>query len=408
MNFLKKYKLIVILDQAIFSGTSFIITILLARILSIESFGTYSGYILAIYLVLSCIGAFVIQPFQVLLARTKNKHQYTSFAFWLQVLIVGLLTLIGLLISSLFANHFPLAVLGFAAGFLLHDFGRRLLLALNRLAQTLLLDIIISTCLLASLFMFFKFGEGHLVNLYWYLAIAYLPSFILPIFLLKPFSIKKADALVYFSEHVAQGKWLFLTAISQWWSGNLFVVASGVYLGAASLGVLRLAQSLMGILNVLLQTFENYILPQTAQKLNKELTEGLSFLSSVSRKVGLLFLPILVISYLFAQQILVLAGGEEYSSFGFVLQGMALLYMLVFLSQPIRLLIRALLLNQQFFYGYLHSLGFAIVFGHVLLSNFGLNGALAGLAISQLILMAYWTIVLQKRKINLWKLYISY
>jgi len=408
MTILKNHKFIVISDQGIFSGTSFIITILLARLLSIESFGAYSGYILATYLVLSSIGAFVIQPFQVLLAKTKNKHQYASFAFWLQVLIVGLIALTVFIISTLFSNDFPLAVIAFAAGFLLHDFGRRLFLALNRPVQALLLDMIISICLLASLFVFYKFGEGQLVNLYFYFAIAYIPALLLPLLLIKPFSIKKANAFAYFSDHITQGKWLFLTAISQWWSGNLFVVASGIYLGAAALGALRLAQSLMGILNVLLQTFENYILPQTAQKMNIELSEGLSFLSSISRKAGLLFLPVLAISYLFARQILVLAGGEAYASFGYVLQGMALLYMLVFLSQPIRLLIRALLLNQHFFYGYLLSLGFALLFGHALLSNYGLVGALVGLAISQVLLMVYWTIVLQKRKIYLWKSFISY
>jgi O-antigen/teichoic acid export membrane protein len=159
---------------------------------------------------------------------------------------------------------------------------------------------------------------------------------------------------------------------------------------------------------VLLQTFENYLLPLTAHKINLELATGLSFLSSMSRKAGLLFMPILAISYLFAKQILVWAGGEAYAPFGFVLQGMAFLYMLVFLSQPIRLLIRALLLNKHFFYGYLLSLGFALSFGHVLLSNFGLVGALLGLAISQVLLMVYWTLVLQKRKIHLWKSFISY
>jgi len=408
MGLLKNHRVNVLLDQAIFSGTSFLITILLARMLSMESFGIYSGYILALYLVVSGIGAFVIQPFQVLLGSTENKQQYTTFAFWFQIAIVALVATGGLIFSILSPYQFPLPVLSFAAGFLIHDFGRRLLLALNRSLQALLFDITASLFLLAALFLFFKFGEGALAHLYWFFTIAYAPSLLLLLLLARPFSLRRANAAEFFSKHIQHGKWLFLTALSQWWSGNLFVVASGVYLGAAALGALRLAQSLMGILNVLLQTFENYVLPQTAQKINVQLTEGLSYLSSVSRKAGLLFIPVLLITFIFARQILVLAGGINYAPFAFVLQGMAILYLLVFASQPIRLLIRALLLNQHFFYGYLMSLGFALLFGHTLLSNFGLIGSLAGLAGSQILLMAYWTIILQKRKIYLWKSFMSF
>jgi O-antigen/teichoic acid export membrane protein len=408
IKLLKNHKAIVLLDQAIFSGTSFFITILLARILSMENFGVYAGYTLAIYLVVGGLGAFIIQPFQVLLGKTENKRQYTAFTFWFQLLTMMLLVIGGLIISLLSFYHFPLTVLCFAFGFLLNDFGRRLLLALNLPLQALLLDATTAFFLLTSLWAFYQFGDEQLFNLYGYFSLAYLPSLLLLWVVIKPFSIKKANALIYFTEHIKQGKWLFLTAISQWWSSNLFVVAAGIYLGAAALGALRLVQSLMGILNMVLQTFENYVLPQTAQKLNRQQSEGLSFLTSVSRKAGLLFLPILVISFVFAEPILVLAGGAAYASFAFVLQGMTLLYMLVFLSQPIRLLIRALLLNEHFFYGYLISLGFALLFGHVLLSNYGLIGALMGLATSQLLLMTYWTIVLQRKKIYLWKSFISF
>lgn len=398
----------ILLDQAVFSGSSFFLTILLARILEMKSFGQYSGYVLVLYLLVSAIGAFVIQPFQVLLALEKETKQYSSFAVWFQMsLILGILAL-AVVFRLIFKVDFPVMLLGFGAGFLVHDFGRRMLLALDLPFQTLVLDSATSVLTLVSVYVFSVQSSHSVDALLMFLSFPYLATLILLIAFLKPFNVERSLIKSYLQNHWREGKWLFFTAISQWWSGNLFVVASGMYLGAAALGALRLAQSLMGILNVLLQTFENYVLPQTAQRMNVHLSDGLSFLVNISKKAGFLFLPVLLTTFIFAEQLMVLAGGKAYASYAFALQGMSVLYVLIFLSQPIRMMIRALLLNDHFFYGYLISLAFALLFAHSLLSKYNLCGAIIGLGISQVLLMAYWTIVLQKKKIYLWKSFMSF
>lgn len=407
-HFLKNRKVIILLDQVAFSGTSFIITILLARMLNMQSFGQYSGFILAIYLFVAGIGAFVSQPFQVIQAKVKNTNQYIAFAFWLQIAFICLVVFIGFGFHLLFSDYFPITLLGFAAGFLIHDFGRKVLLALDRPLQTLIFDAVTALLSLFALSLFASQSLNNLVSLLAYLSLAYIASFMLLLVFLKPFQLEKKMAIHFLINHWREGKWLFLTAVSQWWSGNLFVVAAGVYLGAAALGALRLAQSLMGVLNILLQTFENYVLPQTAKKLNLHVSEGLAFVAGISRKAGMFFIPVLIFTFIFAEQLFVLAGGSEYAAYAFALQGMSLLYLLIFLSQPIRLIIRAMLLNNHFFYGYLISLAFALLFANNLLSSFKLAGAIVGLAISQILLMAYWTIILQKKKIYLWKSFISF
>lgn len=408
MKFSNSPKVIVLLDQALFSGTSFLSTILIARMLDMETFGQYSGYLLGIYLAVSGIGAFVIQPLQVLVGQTPNLKQYLTFAFWLQVLAVLIFVALIFVTSFIIQANIPFSALLFAAGFLLHDFGRRVLLALNRPKSTLLLDAISTLGLSAALFFFYLDSQKDLSSLFSYVAIPYILSSLLLFWLLKPVYFEKAVLLTSFHLHVKEGKWLFLTAITQWWSSNLFVVASGIYLGAAALGALRLAQSLMGVLNVLLQAFENYILPQTAAIINTNIHQGLAFLTNASRKAGILFLPVLAVTLIFSQQIFVLAGGKEYASYAYLLQAITLLYVLVFISQPIRLLIRALRLNKHFFYGYLFSLTFALVFSHALLSNFGLTGVLIGLAASQLLLIAYWLYILLNRNLQLWKSFTSF
>jgi len=400
-------KFLILLDQAVFSGTSFITTVLVARLLDINSFGAYSGYLLGIYLAVSGIGAFVIQPFQVLLAKSADHKQYATFAFWLQLVSIVLLLLLGFLFLQLFPGIFPATLLWYAGGFLLHDFGRRLLLALNKPLQTLLFDSTASLFSLLVLYYFSKLVTKDLSHLYLLSALVFGISLLLLFVFVRPFTGPKSGLMHHLHQHISQGKWLFFTALTQWWSGNLFVVASGLYLGPAALGALRLAQSLLGVLSALLQTFENYVLPQTAIKISQLRSDGIAYVAAASKKASLLFVPILIITFLFAENILVLAGGDAYLPYAFVLQGMSLLYGLIFISQPIRLLIRALLLNQHFFYGYVISIVFSLLCSHALLASFGLTGAIIGLAISQILVMTYWSFVLQHQKINLWKSFIS-
>jgi len=405
---MNKRNMIHLLDQVVFSGSSFLITLLLAQSLEINAFGKYAGFVLANYLLVSGIGAFTIQPFQVLLGRITLSQAYISFTFWLHITAVIVSIVLGFAALLIMPYAFPISLIGFSAGFIMHDFGRRLLLAIDKPLHALLLDSLLAMLTLIALLthMYTKFQSLHEVLIF--LSLPYAASFVLLLFFIKPIRISKATISIFGNKHWLEGKWLFLTAVSQWWSGNLFVVASGFYLGAAALGALRLAQSLMGILNIFLQSFENYLLPQTALRMRTTPSDGINYLARISRKAAMMFIPALVIVFVFAEQILVLAGGPAYAAFAFALQGMALLYMLVFLSQPIRLLVRALLLHQHFFYGYLFSLVFAILCSHALLSEHGLMGAIIGLSVSQIILIIYWTFILQKRNIPLWKSFISY
>lgn len=45
-------------------------------------------------------------------------------------------------------------------------------------------------------------------------------------------------------EHWDFSKWLTVTALLQWFSGNLFIIAAGAILGPVAVGVTRMAQSI--------------------------------------------------------------------------------------------------------------------------------------------------------------------
>ena len=92
-----------------------------------------------------------------------------------------------------------------------------------------------------------------------------------------------------------------------------------------------------------------------------------------------------------------------YADFGYVVQGMAALYFVIFIAYPVRMAIRVLVLNNNFFYGYLFALVFSLLSFTFLLETWGLIGAIIGLITSQLILMAYWQYILIQNNFRLWK-----
>ncbi|MGY6743735.1 MAG: oligosaccharide flippase family protein [Cecembia sp.] len=408
MKVLNSNKSLVLLDQGLFSGNSFFTTILVARLLSPEDFGLWASYLLGIYLVLSGLSAFVIQPFQVLLPKISNKKAYITFTFWLELLAITLIVFITFIGIEVIKNSNYTLIVFFGTAFVFFDFGRRLLLAIDKVKNVLILDILATVCTISAFILFYMGNVKELNELISLFTIAYLVPTIYFIYVIQPFYWDKDLFIKSLNLHLNEGKWLFLSAVTQWWSSNFLVVSAGIFLGTVALGALRLSQTLMGVLNVILQTFENYILPQTAKKLSDNYSMGLDYLVNNIKKASVVFLPLIVFTIACSADILTFTGGEEYASYAYVLRGLGFLYILVFFSQPLRLMIRAMLLNQHFFYGYLFSLFFALISSRFLLTNLGLTGALIGLAISQMLLMIYWSFVLQKKKIDLWKSFISY
>ncbi|HUN16539.1 MAG TPA: hypothetical protein PK622_07000 [Saprospiraceae bacterium] len=401
-------KYLVLADQALFSGMSFITTIWIARSIDAASFGIYSAWILAIYLFVSAVGAWIIQPFQIKYNKINDKGAYLTFIFWAQF---GLLIFIAFLINLfgyIFQIHQLELILYFGFGFIFYDFVRKVLLVMDQINTVFIVNLFVSLFGLGSMLYLTRAEKFTIDNFMFITSIIYFSVFIFALFYLKPFQLNIIHVRRHFTYHVEQGKWFFMTAISQWWAGNLFVVASGVYLGAVALGALRLAQSLFGILNVILQTFENYVLPQTASKMNDSIPEGIAYLKNLSLKAAWIFSPILILSFIFAKDILVLAGGIQYADYAFVVQGLSLLYVFIYISQPLRCIIRSLEFNKVFFKGYLITLAFAILFSHLILSNFGLYGVLFGLIVSQLLLIAYWSLILHSKNKEIWRSFISY
>ncbi len=410
MHFIKKTMLspsfLVLVDQALFSGTNFLLTLFLAQKLDIKNFGLFSTIVLITYLVMSVTNALIIQPFQVSIAKiSKSKEYYVSLFLGLVALLFIFMFLLKLLAfflpnETIYRTQSN-AIICFIVGYLFQDFFRKIFLAIANIATAIVIDSLFLILLFIA-FYFFK-TELTLSNTLWIIGLANLISTVPGLF----FIVKNYESPIswksFLLDHIVQGKWLFNVAILQWCSSNFFILVSGIYLGIEALGALRLVQSSFGIINIVLQTVENYFLPKVAFLYNENVVKAKKYLLKITIYGALLFGVLLTILFIFSNEIIVLAGGNKYESYSYVVKIIAVLYFFIFLSYPVRIAVRVLVLNKIFFYGYLLAFVSSILTFHFLLNYSGLYGAVMGLIINQIIMILYWQNQLRKHQFLLWK-----
>jgi len=396
----------VILDQAIYSGTT--------RLLAPQLFGVFSSIVIGIYLLISISNALVIQPFQIRISVVDDPKRYTNFTFLLQLGLITLFTLVVLVTAQIMGSmktdfwtsartyFHPFALILYGTSWLLHDYFRKLFLATDQIKKTIVIDGIVAVIQIAGLV---GLGVTHHVSLnaaISVLGIGYALGFVVALMQSSVgFSILSFQSH-HLSYHRKQGGFLFLSSMLQWWSSNLFVITSGLILGVASLGAFRLVQSSFGVLNLVLQTFENYILPKAARL--RKISEKISkkYLHSISKKGALIFGCILVPMFLFSKTTMWVLGGMEYLSFHYVIRGMVILYVVIYLGYSVRIPIRILGLNRSFFKGYGLTFLLSLVSYQFLLERFGISGAIFGLIVNQLVLIIYWHRTLKQNQYHIW------
>ncbi|MFD2602748.1 hypothetical protein [Flavobacterium suzhouense] len=390
-------------DQALFSGTSFLLTLLLAQKMDIKSFGIYSSVVLIVYLLVSVFSAVLIQPFQVSFSTIKQPKQYISFLFSGLIILLSLLVVILLLLNRfIFQEGYHIvtgSLLCFCVGFLINDFLRKIFLGTGDIRIVLIMD---SLYFLLLIYLFIT-PDFSLSGILWILGSANLISSLPGLgYMVKHYEIPVLWG-EYFKDHIQQGKWLLSVAVLQWCSGNFFVLVSGIYLGVEALGALRLVQSFFGIINVGLQTIENYFVPKISSIYNESVEKAKAYIVKLTVSGLVIFGVILLPVFVFSDKIIFIVGGLQYQNYGYVVKMICILYLFIFLGYPVRISIRVLILNKTFFIGYLMSFISSIATFHFLLEFYGLYGAITGLIINQLIMMIYWQNQLNNKQFVLWK-----
>lgn len=405
MNKTRVDSFFVFAGQLVYSGTSFISSLVLARLLSLEDFGVFSGTLLITYLFVAMSNAVVVQPCQLSIAMEKQPRRYITFILILQVCFLIPVYFVVTLLPGIIGLKVAASSLTFyVMSFVFNDVVRKVHLAMNMITSALIMDFVGGAIQIAFLcYALFGGVDLELRQVWKFGGVAFLAATTCGIIMLRPQSITPGLPGEWWRLHMHHGKWLLLAAIVQWWSNNLFVTASGIFIGPIALGAFRLVQSLFGVLNVFLQAYENYALPKATGIFQSSVKDAREYLRGFMARGGITSVGIVLFAFFFSEQVIRVAGGTKYIPYAYVVPGVSLLYMIILVGYPIRIAIRMMGLSRSFFLGYVFSLVFSLITFSVLLREWQLWGVIIGLVANQVILLGFWQYVLATKKFVIWR-----
>ena len=406
-NILRTGTFIVYADQALVSGTSFISTIILARYLGVNGFGIYSIAWLGVLIASSINQPFIIAPMQTLSGKKNPEEQkeYLQALVFKQLLFAGLmsaLAFITVIIMSFLLPQwkvdsvilaFPLAVFSF----LLQDFLRRYFFVIGKQGKAILIDFVAYGGLLASSFgiHFIRQMDAQFVLLL--TALFFLYASLIGLWSIPQLRFNAKQIKTVVLQHWDFSKWLTATALLQWFSGNLFIIAAGAILGPRAVGVTRMAQNIVGVTHVLFLAMEN-IIPARAANCQRVGGNNMMFkyLWKFTLQMGVITFSLLAAIAIFSKQIINACYGAGFAPYNHVLIGFCGLYVIVFLGCPLRYAIRTMEKTKIIFWSFIASAIFSISSAYPIISHFGLYGVVAGLMITQMITFVIYLFSLRK------------
>jgi O-antigen/teichoic acid export membrane protein len=388
-------------NQATVSGANFLTGLLVARQLGIEGFGLFSLAWLVVLFAQSIQSASIVSPMLSIGPKQSSAGQpdFYGLMFLEQVMFAAIASGAGylLIISAQFAgvsfgSSSEMAAATAAAVFCtqIQEFGRRYNYASRRGRSACLSDLARYGCqiafLLAATIGNYRMSVGDVL----YVCAVSGCIGMLPILGGLPSLPRKLSrAHVHAARQLQYAKWLTGSALMQWTTGNLLIIATGALVGPAAVGALRAAQNLLGLTHVFFHAADNYVPPRAARIFHEQGERGLkSYIQKLTVPVMGATIVVCLIFAVAPNFWLEFAFGEEYSNYGHVVRVFALFYLLMVCIMPLKYWFMAIERTKPLFMGYLFASIATIMGSYPIIQTFGLNGALGGLVIVQLIILA--------------------
>lgn len=401
------YKGTLLADQAIVSGGTLATQLLVASGLGIAPYGRFSALVLLQLFLLSIQQAGITGMYQVIYPDMNGgmRARYAAGVWGLESMFLAGITIVALCGFPFFRTQYSfmewMLCLSNVLLFLLQDFLRRIFIMGNETKYLVITDLLNNLLQVAALTVLLFAHSHSLVAVLWACSISYIPGMLWSLMRRTP-RPDFGEVPYVFRRNGAEAAWMTASALLQWFAGNFYILAAGWWLGAAALGILRLGQYAFGVLNVVLQAVESYLLPRSAARASAP-GELVRYLRTAQYKIllgtGLLLLLVMLCSKPLISWLDIPHPGELTT----VLYGMSVLYLFVAGGYPIRIALRTLKLSRFFFTGYVLSAAFGFSTAYVFIHQWNLAGVIAGLLCSQVLLLCYWVCILQHKYAVLWK-----
>lgn len=395
-------------DQTIISGVNFLTAILLARYLGLEEFGRFTLAWMFVLFINSLQHAMIISPMMSIGPKQSESDAPAYFGTTIiQQLLFSLLVFVLLLVGIESARTllhgwelerlgFPLAVAAFFAQ--AQEFLRRYFFTRGRPGAAFAIDVVRYLGQIVILFWLLQNFPMDSAGALWAISICAAVATVFGILCVNKVTWDLDAIRTITKHHWHFAKWLIGSAVLQWTSGSFFILAAGALLGAAAVGALRAAQTLMGITNILFLGLENVVPVRAAWHFgnggNKPLVK---YLRRVALAGGVGVASISAIVAVAPEFTLNFVYGSEYSEYGYILRWMAVAYVISFMGLPLRAGLRAIEHTRSIYSAYQWTTLFTLVTAYPIIEILGISGAAIGYLMTQSILMAGLWIGLRKQ-----------
>lgn len=397
---------LVFFDQAMVSGSNFILGILLVRFIGIESYGVFTLLWMGVLFALGINQAFITKPLMSIAPKLENEKQkeYFQNLHSIQILVSVLFFILEMFVfifSNLFWEDHITVLIPLTSGIIfcqiLHDFYRKTNFVKDKIMLVVLLDGILYIGQLVGIMSLIFINKIGLEEILMVVLVVNIISVSIGGIVLGIQKSKIKNHLEILYRHFHFSKWLLGTSILQWLSGNYFIIVGASILGTSAVGAVRLVQNIMGLCHVLFLAMENIVPIEAARQFHLEGEDALTkYLVQITWKLGFGFCIILLGLTFFSPQILFLLYGAEAVEHTYIVFAYAFLYVLVFLGHPFRFFMRTIEQTRPIFMAYALSTVFSLCFANVLLQEFEMSGLLFGLIATQAIALIVYYVFLPK------------
>jgi O-antigen/teichoic acid export membrane protein len=383
-------------DQSVVSAANFLTNVILARFMGLREFGVFALAWMSVQFVNSIQYALVISPMMSVGPKQEKEarpsyfgavlfHEFVLVSVCFVAVYAGL-RLVGDHIRHVDVGYLavPLAVSAFA--YQAQDFFRRYFFATMQGRRALLDDALSYVPQLPILIILHCIHRLNSVTALWAMAGTSLLGLLVGCLWYEPVAFHWSRIKSVSLQHWKIARWLTASAVLQWTSGNLFVVAAPLYYGAAAAGVLKASQNLMGATHVWFQGLDNVVPPEAARRLHEGGVQRMNaYVRSVLFKWGGLTLLFALVMGAAPGFWLRLVYGPQMAQYGYVLRLYALFYVLFFIGAPLRAGLLALEFTAPIFWSYLAMTVFSISLAIPMARWLRLEGVMIGLLGTQVI-----------------------
>jgi O-antigen/teichoic acid export membrane protein len=395
-------------DQSIVSATNFLTNVMLARFMGLREFGVFALAWMSVQFVNSLQNALIIAPMMSIGPKQEEKDRpaYYGAVVFQELVLVSFCFILVYTVLKISGNFIrfsdvrqlalPLAVSAFA--YQMQDFVRRYFFVTRQSHRALADDSLSYLSQLPILFLLHRAGHLTSANALWVMAGTSIIGILPGLLWMEPLQFNLACIGAIWRRHWKISRWLSASALMQWTSNNLFVIAAPVYYGAAAAGVLKASQNLMGVTHVWFQGLDNVVPAESARRLRHGgVRSMLAYTRSILVRWGGLTLIFAIAISISPAFWLRLMYGPEMAQYSYILRLYALLYVVVFLGGPLRAALQALEYTAPIFWSYLALTAFAFSFAVPMAKWLGLSGSLFGLIGSQILFQSIVGIALFMR-----------